>query len=58
MDLGISFFYIFLQLCGLDKLGLIDRNWLEPDLSALLLETLVVGRCQQSESIEVTLDME
>ena len=44
MDLGISIFLIFLQSCGLDKLGLIDQNLLERDLPALLLRTLVVGR--------------
>ena len=38
--------------------GLVDQNWLERDLSALLLRMLVVGRRQQSESIEVALDME
>ena len=37
---------------------LVDQNWLERNLSALLLRTLVVGRRQQSESIEVALDME
>ena len=58
MDFGISIFLIFVQLCGLGKLGLVDQNWLERDLSALLLRTLVVGRRQQSESIEVALDME
>ena len=45
-------------MCGLEKLGLVDQNWLERSLSALLLRTLVVGRQQQSESIEVALDME
>ena len=45
-------------MCGLDKLGLVDQNWLERNLSALLLITLAVGRRQQSESIEVALAME
>ena len=45
-------------MCGLEKLGLVDQNWLERNLSALLLRTLVVGRRQQSESIEAALDME
>ena len=45
-------------MCGLEKLGLVDQNWLERNLSGLLLRTLVVGRQQQSESIEVALDME
>ena len=55
---------------GLDKLGLVDQNWLERSSPALLLRTLVVGerqlrrfRCvqiflKQSESIEAALDME
>ena len=34
----------------------IDQNWLERNLFSLLLRTLVVGRRQQSESIEVALD--
>ena len=55
MDLGIS---IFLISYGLVKLELVDQNRLERDFSALLLRTLAVGRQQQSESIEVALDME
>ena len=53
-------FPCFCTMCGLEKLGLVDQNWLESNsnLSALLLRTLVVGRRQQSESIEVALDME
>ena len=43
---------------GLEKLGIVDQNWLERNLSSLLLRTLVVGRRQQSESIEAALDME
>ena len=42
----------------LEKPGLVDQNWLERNLSALLLRTLVVGRRQQPESIEAALDME
>ena len=45
-------------MCGLEKLGLVDQNWLEPNFSVFLLRTLVVGRRQHSESIEVALDME
>ena len=45
-------------MCGLKKLGLVDQNWLERNLSALLLRSLVVGRRKQSESIEAALDME
>ena len=44
-------------MCSLEKLGLVDKNRLERDLSALLLKTLNVGRRQQSYSIEVTIDM-
>ena len=44
--------------CGLEKLGLVDQNWLQRDLSTLLLRTLAVGTRQQSETIEVALDME
>ena len=51
-------FPYFCTMCGLEKLGLIDQNWLERNLSASLLRTLVVGRRQQSESIEAALDME
>ena len=43
---------------GLEKLGLFDQNWLlERNLPALLLRTLVVGRRQQSESIEAALNI-
>ena len=50
-------FPYFVQMCGLEKIGIVDQNWLER-LSDLLLRTLVVGRRQQSESIEAALDME
>ena len=46
------------KMCGLEKLGLVDQNWLERNFSVFLLRTLVVGRRQHSESIEVALDME
>ena len=58
MDLGISFFLISCTMCGLENLGLVDQNWLERIFSVFLLRTLVVGRRQHSESIEVALDME
>ena len=48
----------FCMICGLEQLGLVDQNLLERDLSALLLRTLAVGSRQQSESIEITPDME
>ena len=51
-------FTSFCTMCGLEKLGFVDQNWLERNLSSLLLGTLVVGRRQQSESIEAALDME
>ena len=40
-------------MCGLEKLGLVNRYY----LSGLLPRTLVVGRRQQSESIEAALDI-
>ena len=59
MDLGISIFLISVQCVGLEKLGIIDQNWLERTFfPGFLLRTLVVGRRQHSESIEVALDME
>ena len=51
-------FPYFCTMCGLEKLELIDQYWWERNLSGLLLRTLVVGRRQQSESIEAALDME
>ena len=51
-------FPYFCTMCGLEKLGFVDQNWLERNLSALLLGTLAGGRRQQSESIEVALDIE
>ena len=51
-------FPYFCTMCSLEKLGLDDQNWLERNLSALLLRTVAVGRRQQSESIEVALDIE
>ena len=50
-------FPYFCTMCGLEKLRIVDQNWLER-LSDLLLRTLVAGRRQQSESIEAALDME
>ena len=58
MDLGISLFLTSVQyMCGLEKLGLVDQNWLERNFSVFLPKRLVVGRRQHSESIEVALDM-
>ena len=47
-------FPYFCAMCGLEKLGLVDQNW---SVSGLLLRTLVVGRRQQSESIEAARDI-
>ena len=51
-------FSYFCTMCGLEKLGLVDQNWLERNFPVFLLRTLVVDRRQYSESIEVALDME
>ena len=51
-------FSYFCTMCSLEKLGLVDQNWLERNFSGFLLRTLVVGRRQHSESIEVALDIE
>ena len=48
----------FCMMCGLEKLGLGDQNWLGRNLSTLLLRTLTAGRRQQSGSIKVALDIE
>ena len=45
-------------MCDLEKLGLVGQNWLERNFPGFFLRTLVVGRLQHSESIEVVLDME
>ena len=39
-------FPYFCTMCGLEKLELVDQNWLERYLSALLLRTPVLGRRQ------------
>ena len=51
-------FPYFCTMCGLEILEFVDQNWLERNSSVFLLRTLVVGRRQQSESIEVALNME
>ena len=51
-------FSYFCTTCGLKKLRFVDQNWLERNFSVFLLRTLVEGRRQHSESIEVALDME
>ena len=45
-------FPYFCTMCGLEKLGLVDQNWLvERNFSIFLVRTLVVGRRQHSKSI-------
>ena len=57
LDLGISFFLISVQCVVLRNLDLlIKTGW--SVFSGFSLRTLVVGRRQHSESIEVALDME
>ena len=51
-------FPCFGTMNDLEKLGLVDQNWFERNLSALLVRTLVVGRRQPSESIEAALNIE
>ena len=51
-------FSYFCTMRGLEKLSLVDQNWLESIFSGSLLRTLVLGGRQHSESIEVALDME
>ena len=55
--LAFQFPYFF-TMCGLEKLGLGVQNWLKSNLSGLLVRTLVVGRRQKPETIEVVPDME
>ena len=50
-------FPYFCTMCGHEKLGIVDKKMVGTYLSDLLLRTLVVGRRQQSESIEAALDM-
>ena len=44
-------------MCGLEKLGLVDQNWLERNCSVFFAAN-AGRRRQHSESIEVALDME
>ena len=51
-------FPYFCTIGGLEKLELVDQNWLERNLSALLLRTMVVvDRQQQSELMEAAFDI-
>ena len=58
LDFGTKIFLISCMTFGLEQLGLVDKHWLERDLSASLLKALAVGKRQQSESPGVDLDME
>ena len=58
MDLGISFFLISVQCAALRILDLLIKTGWSVIFPFFLLRTLVVGRRQHSESIEVALDME
>ena len=57
MDLGISILLIFVRCVALrNYLDLLFKTGVGTYLFGLLLRTLVVGRRQQSESIEADLD--
>ena len=57
MDLGISILLIFVRCVALrNYLDLLFKTGVGTYLFGLLLRTLVVGRRQQSESIEAALD--
>ena len=58
MDLGISVFLISVQCVALRNLDLLVETGGSLIFPFFFLRTLVVGRRQHSESIEVTLDME
>ena len=58
MDLGISIFLISVQCGALRNLDLLIKTGWSVIFPFFLLRTLVVGRRQHSESIEVALDME
>ena len=51
-------FPYFCTMCGLEKLVIFLSKMVGTYLSDLLLRTPVVGRRQQSESIEAAFDME
>ena len=56
MDLGISIFLIFVRCVALRNLELLIKTGCV--FVRFVARTLVVGRRQQSESIEAALDME
>ena len=55
---SVFHFSLFLYDVGLEKLRILLSKLVGTYLPDLLLRTLVVGRRQQSESIEAALDME
>ena len=58
MDLGISIFLIFVRCVALRNLELLIKTGWNVFVRFVAEKTLVVGRRQQSESIEAALDME
>ena len=58
MDLGISVFLISVQCVTLRNLDLLIKTGWSVIFPFFFLRTLVAGRLQHSESIEVVLDME
>ena len=58
LDLGISIFLISVQCVVLRNLDLLIKTGWRVIFPFFLVRTLVVGRRQYSESIEVALDME
>ena len=50
------FNFLIFEKCVALRSWIVDQNWLMRNLSRLLLKTLVVGRRQQSASIEIALD--
>ena len=58
MDLGISIILIFVRCVALRNLELLIKTGWNVFVRLLLRTLVVVGRRQQSESIEVALDME
>ena len=57
---AFQFSFFFVRCVALRTWTLVDQNWLERKICpiCLLLRTLVVGKRQQTKSIEVALDME
>ena len=58
MDLGISIFLIFVRCVALRNLELLIKTGWNVFVRFVAENAAVVGRRQQSESIEVALDME